>query len=139
MRISLSLLFILSGATLYLLLTLWLCIAFNVFFLFYVQEEWTWNISNSYIIKSDVCIKLKYIRISLDIYQHISYAQNQKKEENNISTMKTYQMPNKWQYLTCIKVSFSKPKLAKWYSDTQTVICQWKLHSYITHSDYFCL
>ena len=24
-----------------------------------------------------------------------------KKEENNISTMKTYQMPNKWQYLTC--------------------------------------
>ena len=41
-------------------------------------------------------IKLKYIRIFIDIYQHISYhAQNQKKEENNISTMKTYQMPNK--------------------------------------------
>ena len=35
------------------------------------------------------------------------HAQNQKKEENNISTMKTHQMPNKWQYLTCIKVSFS--------------------------------
>ena len=34
--------------------------------------------------------------MSLDIYQHISYhAQNQKKEENYISTMKTYQMPNK--------------------------------------------
>ena len=33
--------------------------------------------------------------------------QNQKKEEINISTMKTHQMPNKWQYLTCIKVSFS--------------------------------
>ena len=57
-------------------------------------------------------IKLKYIRISLDIYQHISYhVQNQKKEENNISTMKTHQMPNKWQYLTCIKVSFSNQNL----------------------------
>ena len=60
-----------------------------------------------------MCIKLKYIRISLDIYQHISYhAQNQKKkEENNILTMKAYQMPNKWQYLTCIKVSFSNQNL----------------------------
>ena len=29
-----------------------------------------------------------------------------KKKENNISTMKTHQMPYKWQYLTCIKVSF---------------------------------
>ena len=58
-------------------------------------------------------IKLKYIQISLDIYQHISYhAQNQKKkEENNILTMKAYQMPNKWQYLTCIKVSFSNQNL----------------------------
>ena len=34
-----------------------------------------------------------------------------KKEENNRSTMKTYQMPNKWQYLTCIKVSFSNQNL----------------------------
>ena len=59
-------------------------------------------------------IKLKYIQISLDIYQHISYhAQNQKKkkEENNILTMKAYQMPSKWQYLTCIKVSFSGQNL----------------------------
>ena len=63
-------------------------------------------------------IKLKYIRITLDIYQHISYhAQNQKKkkrkkkEENNILTMKTYRMPNKWQYLTCIKVTFSNQNL----------------------------
>ena len=46
-------------------------------------------------------IKLKYIRISLDIYQDVSYhSQNQKKkkketEEKNISTMKTYQMRNK--------------------------------------------
>ena len=62
-------------------------------------------------------IKLKYIRITLDIYQHISYhAHNQKikrkkKEENNILTMKTYRMPNKWQYLTCIKVIFSNQNL----------------------------
>ena len=57
-------------------------------------------------------LKLKYTQISLDIYQHISYhAQNQKKEENNISTMKTHQMPNKWQYLTCIKVSFLNQNL----------------------------
>ena len=28
-----------------------------------------------------------------------------KKEKNNISTTKTHQMPNKWQYQTCIKVS----------------------------------
>ena len=41
-------------------------------------------------------MKLKYIQISLDIYQHISYhTQNKKKEENNISTVKTYQMSNK--------------------------------------------
>ena len=54
------------------------------------------NISNNHIIESNVYIKLKYIRISLDIYQHISYhAQNQKKEENNISIMKTFQMSNK--------------------------------------------
>ena len=56
--------------------------------------------------------KLKYIQISLDIYQHISYhAQNQKKEENTISTTKTYQIPNKWQYLTCSKVPFSNQNL----------------------------
>ena len=87
---------------------LWLDIAFDVF-AYQMHQEWTWNISNNYIIKSDVYIKLKYIRISLDIYWHIFYhTQNQKKKkENNISTMKTYQMPNKWQYLTCIKVSFS--------------------------------
>ena len=33
------------------------------------------------------------------------------KEKNNISTMKTHQMPNKWQYLTYIKVSFSNQNL----------------------------
>ena len=32
-----------------------------MFFIFDVQEESTWNISNNDIIKSDVCIKLKYI------------------------------------------------------------------------------
>ena len=56
-------------------------------------------------------LKLKYIRISLDIYQHISYHAESKKEEINISTMKTHQMPNKWQYLTCIKVSFLNQNL----------------------------
>ena len=56
-------------------------------------------------------IKLKYIRISLDIYQHISYYIESKKEEINISTMKAHQMPHKWQYLTCIKVSFSNQNL----------------------------
>ena len=57
-------------------------------------------------------LQLKYIQISLDIYQHLSYhVQNQKKEEENILTMKTHQMPNKWQYLTCIEVSFSNQNL----------------------------
>ena len=54
------------------------------------------NISNNHIIESDVYITLKYIQISLDTYQNVSYhVQNQKKEENNISTMKTYQLSNK--------------------------------------------
>ena len=54
------------------------------------------------------------MRMSLDIYiyQHKSYhAQKHKKGRYNISTMTTYQMPNKWQYLTCIKVSFSNQNL----------------------------
>ena len=75
-----------------------------MFFIVDMQEEWAWNIANNYIIKSDVYIKLKYVWISY-------HALNQKKEENDISTMKTYQMPNKWQYLTCIKVSFSNKNL----------------------------
>ena len=37
--------------------------------------------------------------------------QKKKKEEINISTMKTHQIPNKWQHLTCIKVSFSNQNL----------------------------
>ena len=46
------------------------------------------------------------------IYQHVSYhAESKKKEENNLSTMKTHQMSNKWQHLTCIKVSFSSENL----------------------------
>ena len=49
-----------------------------------MQEEWTWNISNNYIIKSDVYIKLKYIQISLDIYQQIPYhAESEKKNQKN--------------------------------------------------------
>ena len=56
-----------------------------------------------------------HIRISLDIYQHISYhAESKKKKkggEINISTTKTRQMPNQCQYLTCVKVSFSNQNL----------------------------
>ena len=37
-----------------------------MFFIIDVQEEWTWSISNNYIIKSDMCIKLNYIQTSLD-------------------------------------------------------------------------
>ena len=37
--------------------------------------------------------------------------QNKKKDKINISTMKTHQIPNKWQHLTCIKVSFSNQNL----------------------------
>ena len=55
--------------------------------------------------------KLKYIKISLDIYQYtFNYAES-KKEEINISTMKTHQIPIKWQHATCIKVPFSNQSL----------------------------
>ena len=51
-----------------------------MFFIFDMQEEWTWNISNNHIIKSNVYIELKYIWMSLDIYQHVSYhVQSQEK------------------------------------------------------------
>ena len=88
-------------------------------------------------------LKLKYIQISIDIYKHISYnGQNQKKGENNKSTMKTHQTPNKWQYLTSIKVSFSNqnfqndivtPTLP--YDNGSCII----IHNYKTHFNYFCL
>ena len=43
------------------------------------------NVSNNHIIESDVNIKLKYIRIYLDIYQNVSYhAQNMKNIKGNI-------------------------------------------------------
>ena len=44
-----------------------------------------------------MCIKTKIDLNIFSIYQHISYhAQNKKNtEENNMSTTKTYQMPNK--------------------------------------------
>ena len=54
-----------------------------MFFIFDMQEEWTWNISNNYIIKSDINMKLKYIRIYINIYLTM---QNQ----INLSTMKTH-------------------------------------------------
>ena len=100
------------------------------------------NEHEKFIIKSDVYIKLKYIRISLDLYQHIfDHVQHQKKEENNISTMKTYQMLNKWQYLICIKVSFSNQNMQ---NDIVTSILQYIndnciiIHNYKTGLDYFC-
>ena len=39
-----------------------------MFFIFHVQEKWIWNITNNFIIiiKSDICIKLKYIRNVID-------------------------------------------------------------------------
>ena len=102
-----------------------------MFFIFNMQQKWTWIISNNYIIKSAESIKLKYIWISLDIYQRISYhAQNKKNmEENNLSTTKTYQMSNKWQYLTCIKVSFSNQNLQNAIVRPR-LPCQWQLHNY---------
>ena len=60
-------------------------------------------------------MKLEYIEISLDINQH----RIKKKEEINISTMKTHQMPKKQQYLTCTKVSFSNQNFQ---NDTVTPI-----------------
>ena len=53
-----------------------------MFFIFDMKEGWTWNSSNNYIIKSDVCIKLTYIQISSDIYEHISYQAESKKGKN---------------------------------------------------------
>ena len=55
----------------------------------------------------------------IDIYQHISYHAESKKRNityrnipyHNISTMKTHQIPNKWHYVTCIKVPFSNQNL----------------------------
>ena len=45
-------------------------------FKFDVQEEWTWNISSKYMIKSDVRVKLKYIQMLLitrrELPSHIS-------------------------------------------------------------------
>ena len=56
--------------------------------------------------------------------------------------MKTYQMPTKWQYLTCIKVPFSNQNLENdivtpglYYVNDSCII----IHNYKTHLDYFCL
>ena len=53
---------------------------------------------------------MTYINISF-IMQNQKKKKERKKEEINISAMKTHQMPNKWQYLTCIKMSFSNQNL----------------------------
>ena len=105
-----------------------------MFFMFDMQEEWTWNISNNHIIKSDVYIKLKYIWIFLDIYQHMRRIK--KKEENNILTMKH----TKWKYLTCIKVSISNQNLRN--DNTQAVDVNDSciiIHNYKTHLNDFWL
>ena len=55
--------------------------------------------------------------------------------------------PQLWKHSKCLITAVSnlyqsvifKPKLAKRYSNTQAVICQWKLHNYKTYLDYFCL
>ena len=54
-----------------------------------MQEEWTWIISSNYIIKSDVYIKLKYIQISLDICQQISYHAESKTKQKKQTNKKT--------------------------------------------------
>ena len=64
-----------------------------------MEKEWTWNIFNNHIIKSDVYIKLRYTQISLDKYQHISYhvhnpKKKKKKEENSISTKASFSNQN---------------------------------------------
>ena len=50
-----------------------------------------------------------------NIFRHTSnifyHAESKLKKEINISAMKTHQMPNKWQYSTCIKVSCSNQNL----------------------------
>ena len=47
------------------------------------------------------------------LYFYISYHAELKKGKINIWTMKTQQMPNKWQYLTCNQSVIFKPKLPK--------------------------
>ena len=54
------------------------------------------------------------------LYFYISYHAELKKEEINISTMKTQQRPNKCQYLTCNQSVILKPKLPEmiwWHPD----------------------
>ena len=82
----------------------------------------------------------KYLQIYINIY--LIMCQIKKKEENNLSTIKTYQMPNKQEYLTCIKVSFSNQNLQndivthrlQYVNDSCMII-----HNYKTHLDYFYL
>ena len=64
--------------------TLYIYVYAFIVFIFDMQKEWTWNISNNWIIKSDVYIKPKYIRISLDIYHCLIMQRIKEKEKNNI-------------------------------------------------------
>ena len=56
--------------------------------------------------------------------------QNLKKEEINISSMKTHQISKKWLYLACIKVSFSNQNM-------QNYIVTPKLYFAMTPKLYF--
>ena len=47
------------------------------------------------------------------VFLYILSCRVEKKKEINISTMKTYQTSNKWQYLTFNQSVIFKPKLAK--------------------------
>ena len=49
--------------------------------------------------------------IFIHISKYILLYRITKKEGINISTMKTHQVPNNWQYQTCIKVLFSNQNL----------------------------
>ena len=102
-----------------------------------MKEERTWNISNNYVIKSDVYIKLKLIRIYLDTYQHISYQAGSKKERNeHINYQNTRNAKQGAVSNLCQSLIF-KPNFPKWYNNTQTVICPWKLKNYKLISSIF--
>ena len=88
-----------------------------MFFIFDMQEEWTWNISNNHIIKSGVYKTKKHPNIFRYISTYICRIKK-KKEVNDISTMKKYQMPNKWLSNLYQSVIFKpKRKMMEWHPD----------------------
>ena len=65
-----------------------------------------------------------------------------KKRKDITSTMKTYQMPNKWQYVTCIKVSFLNQNLQNesgrklCYIYSKFVFTKWMIVLLVTETFY---